>query len=292
MTQPLLLAPERHLVEPFKTQLLKWIGNKQRVAHEIIRHFPPDYRTYLEPFLGSGAVMGTLAPESGRGSDVYGPLVGIFQQLHAGPEVLIGWYAARHALIAQMGKVAAYEHVLAHFNAAPNPADFVFLTRACYGGVVRFRAADGYMSTPCGAHQPITPAAFAQRVHLWAARLAGCTFAHRDYREAFAEARLGDLIYCDPPYVHSQTILYGAQKFDVAELFGAVEAAANRGVRVAVSLDGRKKSSADALHIDIPDGLFARTEFVDVGISMLDRFQSGGMIMDSADVHDRLLLTY
>ena len=37
---------------PFKTQLLKWIGNKQRFAHQIARYFPIRYRTYYEPFLG------------------------------------------------------------------------------------------------------------------------------------------------------------------------------------------------------------------------------------------------
>ena len=41
-------------------QLLKWVGNKQRMASEIIRFFPDNYATYFEPFLGSGAVLGTL----------------------------------------------------------------------------------------------------------------------------------------------------------------------------------------------------------------------------------------
>ena len=53
--------PSRRVVEPFKTQLLKWIGNKQRFAHEIIAFFPRNIVTYHEPFLGSGAVLGTLA---------------------------------------------------------------------------------------------------------------------------------------------------------------------------------------------------------------------------------------
>ena len=44
-------------VKPFKSQLLKWIGNKQRFAHEIIAFFPKTFRTYHEPFLGSAAVL-------------------------------------------------------------------------------------------------------------------------------------------------------------------------------------------------------------------------------------------
>lgn len=53
-------------VKPFKSQLLKWIGNKQRFAHEIISYFPNKFGTYHEPFLGSGAVLGVLSPKKLR----------------------------------------------------------------------------------------------------------------------------------------------------------------------------------------------------------------------------------
>ncbi len=60
-------------VRPFKPQLLKWIGNKQRFAHEIASYFPERFGTYHEPFLGSGAVLATLAPQRGFASDVFPP---------------------------------------------------------------------------------------------------------------------------------------------------------------------------------------------------------------------------
>jgi hypothetical protein len=34
-----------------RKQLLKWVGNKQRFAQEIVSYFPTDYGTYFEPFL-------------------------------------------------------------------------------------------------------------------------------------------------------------------------------------------------------------------------------------------------
>ena len=37
-------------------QLLKWIGNKQRYASQIA-DLMPEYNTYIEPFLGSGALL-------------------------------------------------------------------------------------------------------------------------------------------------------------------------------------------------------------------------------------------
>ena len=59
----------REEVVPFKTQLLKWIGNKQKFAHEIIGTFPRDYGTYHEPFIGAGGVMAALSPGRAIGSD-------------------------------------------------------------------------------------------------------------------------------------------------------------------------------------------------------------------------------
>lgn len=85
--------PERSLtslgdIKPFKSQLLKWVGNKQRFAHEIISFFPQRFNTYFEPFLGSGAVLGTLAPSKGVASDNFTDLIGIWKLLKNSPEKL------------------------------------------------------------------------------------------------------------------------------------------------------------------------------------------------------------
>ena len=279
-------------VAPFKTQLLKWVGNKQRFAHDIVAHLPQDYGTYFEPFLGAGGVMATLRPHRAVGSDIFAPLVEIWQTLAAAPDQLVGWYADRHAQFHAGNRVEVYETIKARYNAAPNGADFLFLCRACYGGVVRFRRKDNYMSTPCGSHPVISPEKFARRVALWQGRMAGARFACLDYRAAMAQARAGDVIYCDPPYAHSQTILYGAQAFRLEELFAAITACKARGVRVAMSIDGTKKSGDVYCDIAIPSGLFEREILVNMGQSMLKRFQMGGQRMETEAVRDRLLLTY
>jgi DNA adenine methylase len=150
-------------------------------------------------------------------------------------------------------KVAEYEKIKASYNAHPNGADLLFLSRSCYGGVVRFRHSDGHISTPCGVHTPISPAAFSARVDQWHRRTAGTKFLLLDYEEAMALAGPGDVIYCDPPYRHSQGILYGAQSFAISRLLQAIERC---------------------------------------GRSMLKRFQMGGQTLEGEVVADRLLLTY
>lgn len=278
--------------KPFRSQLLKWIGNKQRFAHEIISYFPQNYNVYREPFLGSGAVLGTLAPKVAVGSDAFQPLIEIWQTLQADPELLKTWYAERWERMKKGEKASVYAEILASYNAKPNGADLLFLSRSCYGGVIRFRQFDGYMSTPCGPHDPISAESFAGRVDAWRFRTSGAIFERKDYGAAIDCADSGDLIYCDPPYSFSQTILYGAQKFELTQLFEMIRQAKGKGAYVALSIDGTKKSGDMLCDCRIPDGLFKREVMVNCGRSMLKRFQMDGRTLESEVVHDRLLLTY
>jgi DNA adenine methylase len=287
-----LITQEMRPIKTSRQQLLKWVGNKQRFAREIISYFPTDYSMYFEPFLGSGAVWGALEPARALVSDAFAPLVEIWQTLQADPEQLKRWYAERWHRMMAGEKVAGYESIKASYNAAPNGADLLFLCRACYGGVVRFRKRDGYMSTPCGAHQPMPPTNFARRVDSWYPLTNNATIAHMNYAAAMQLAQAGDIVYCDPPYSFSQTILYGAQSFHLAELFAAIRNCKTRGIRVVLSIDGTKRSGNTICNVPIPDGLFEREVLVNCGHSMLKRFQMDGKTMQDEEVADRLLLTY
>ena len=148
------------------------------------------------------------------------------------------------------------------------------------------------MSTPCGAHKPVAPESFDARVDVWQQRTAGTDFVLQDYRDAFKAAKAGDLIYCDPPYSHSQAILYGAQTFSLEGLCESIAEGKSRGVRVALSIDGTKKSGLHECELPNPSGLFEQEAFVNCGRSMLRRFQMGGKTLEKEVVSDRLLLTY
>jgi DNA adenine methylase len=113
-----------------------------------------------------------------------------------------------------------------------------------------------------------------------------------DYTEALRMAKRGDLVYCDPPYSHTQAILYGAQSFSLEDLIYRIEECKNRGVFVALSIDGTKKSGSKLCELPIPKGLFEREVFVHCGRSMLRRFQMNGKSLENEHVSDRLLLTY
>lgn len=285
-------AQETSKRKPFKSQLLKWVGNKQRFAEDIISYFPKQYGTYIEPFLGSGGVLGSLAPKKAIAGDIFPPLMEIWNTLQSDKELLKKWYEDRYKLIDSLGKKEAYNKILSSYNKNPSGADLVFILRSCYGGVVRFRKSDGHMSTPCGAHDPISPEKFAIRVDEWHRRTQGTQFYIDDFTKTMDKASPGDLIYCDPPYIDSQSILYGAQAFSFQNLIQKISECKDRGVYIALSIDGTKFSGKKICDISLPDGLFEREEFINLGRSMLKRFQMDGQTLEDHLVTDRLLLTY
>jgi len=93
-------------------------------------------------------------------------------------------------------------------------------------------------------------------------------------------------------YVDTQKILYCAQDFSLARLYESIANCKRRGVFVALSIDGTKRSGEKDCDVAPPPGLFEREVFVNCGRSMLKRFQMGGRTLEKEVVMDRLLLTY
>lgn len=281
--------------------LLKWVGNKRKVAKQIINHFPDEFTNYYEPFVGSGAVLAELQDEKinslfpnfqyAYASDNNPYLIEIFKYVKNDPQTIKDYYA-KNIENYMDDKVNNYNIIKDRFNTHPNGLDFCLLSRTCYGGIIRFRKSDGYMSTPVGPHTPISPKSFAKRVDVWHDLIAKTDFELLDFKDSINRAGEGDVVYCDPPYTHSQGILYGAQDFDINELWESIREAKERGAKVLLSINGKRNSNTKDISVTPPEGLFERIEDVDVGISMVDRLQNSGKHMKKSRVTDQLMLTF
>ena len=281
--------------------LLKWIGNKQRFAEMIISYMPQQFEDYYEPFLGSGAVMAELLQADATllfpkfnhayGSDVLPFLIDIFKITKDNPQSIINYYKKEISEYYQE-PIKKYNEIRDRFNVENNPYDFVLLSRTCYSGVIRFRKADGYMSTPPGPHKPISPETFERRILQWHDLIQKASFSCESYTESMKRPKMGDVVYCDPPYTHSQSIIYGAQDFDIGELWRMIDECKKRGAKVMLSINGMRDSKKKDISITIPDGLFERKLFVDCGTSMIDRLKNNGNKMKDKKVDDLLLLTW
>lgn len=281
--------------------LLKWIGNKQRFAETIVSYMPQSFNNYYEPFLGSGAVLGELLSQDAErlypnfnyayASDILPFLVDIFNIVKTNPTSLIDHYN-QEISVYYSDPAGHYEIIRDRFNNDRNAYDFCLLSRTCYSGVIRFRKADGYMSTPRGPHNPIQPATFEKRVLLWSSLIQKVQFSTSSFQEIMDNPMQGDVVYCDPPYTHSQSIIYGAQSFKIEDLWEKISECKSRGANIILSLNCWRESKGKDISIDIPTGLFEREALIDCGTSMIDRLQNSGNGMDNAKVHDKLLLTW
>ena len=281
--------------------LLKWIGNKQRFANTIVSYMPNSFNDYYEPFLGSGAVLAELLMQDATnmyphfnhayGSDILPFLVDIFKAVKEHPNNLIEYYSKEISAY-YTDPTTQYEIIKDRFNAEHGAFDFCLLSRTCYSGIIRFRKADGYMSTPRGPHKPISPATFEKRVKLWSNLIQKADFNTEDFANAMAKSQSGDLVYCDPPYTHSQSIIYGAQTFDINRLWHEIAECKRRGVYVMLSINGTRESKKKDISASIPANLFEREILVNCGTSMIDRLQNAGKDMMNEVVHDKLLLTW
>lgn len=281
--------------------LLKWIGNKQRVAETIVSYMPHNFNHYYEPFLGSGAVMAELLCADATklfphfdyayGSDILPFLIEIFNITKEQPQIIVEHYR-REIDEYYRDPIKKYNEIKDRFNTKHDPCDFVLLSRTCYSGVIRFRKSDGYMSTPRGPHKPISPEAFEKRINQWNSLLSKASFACESYVESMKYPQDGDVVYCDPPYTHSQSIIYGAQDFDINTLWTMIGECKERGAKVMLSINGMRDSQKKDISVTPPDGLFERKLLVNCGTSMIDRLQNNGKEMKDKIVDDQLLLTW
>ena len=148
------------------------------------------------------------------------------------------------------------------------------------------------MSTPRGPHKPINPETFESRINLWHELLQKSYFTCESYIESMKRPKQGDVVYCDPPYTHSQSIIYGAQDFDIDTLWRMISECKERGAKVMLSINGMRDSKKKDISVKPPDGLFERKLLVNCGTSMIDRLQNNGKEMIDKKVDDQLLLTW
>jgi len=233
-----------------KGQLLKWVGNKYKYAHIITSYFPEEYNRYFEPFLGIGAVLATLAPKNAIAGDIIKPLTDFWKLVQSDPDALAEYY---ERIISSFNKerTQVYQEVKDRYNKSPNAFDLMILSRTCYGGVMRFTQ-EGTISTPIGPHKPIEPTTFAARLREWHERVKNTVIVHQSFTDTLESVGDGDLVYCDPPYIDSQPILYGAQEFIFTELIHVIDSCKRRGAKVVLSIDGTKKSGTKRIKLHEP----------------------------------------
>lgn len=67
-------------LKPFMT----WVGGKQREIRKFEHHIPDDYDTYIEPFIGGGALYFHLEPQKAVINDTHIDLINLYRAVQNG----------------------------------------------------------------------------------------------------------------------------------------------------------------------------------------------------------------
>ncbi len=239
---------------------LKWAGNKYQIVDRIKEQLPPSKRL-IEPFVGSGAVFVNTDYEQYLLADANGDLIQLYQYLKTEGIGFIDY--CRQFFVAENNTKEQFYHFRTEFNSTTDSrykaALFIYLNKHCFNGLCRYNQKGEY-NVPFGRYKkPYFPE---KEMICFHRKAQNACFQHADFAAVMAAAELGDVIYCDPPYVPlSETAnftSYSAGGFGVAEqqaLARQAMACAARGIPVIISNH---------------DTEFVRTEYASARIEAFD----------------------
>lgn len=189
--------------------LLKWAGGKRHIAPIIESYFPPEWRrgTYFEPFFGGGAMFFSLAPEHSHISDLNSRLVGFYSHLRSDFEALIEGISEQAAIFNNLDEESKKLHFYDLRERFNNSDKYSFesavltycINKLCFNGLYRENS-KGEFNVPFGQKKSL-PNPDKQDFGNAAIALAGATIENMDFVDATKNAKKGDLVYFDPPYV-------------------------------------------------------------------------------------------
>lgn len=205
---------DKILVPPIKSQ-----GIKTKLVRWIKTKMPKEIRgIYFDPFLGSGAVAFNLCPKRAFLSDKNPHLIRFYQAIKDGritPRKAEIFLAKEGETLSKKGK-DHYYFIRERFNSSGNSLDFLFLSRSCFNGLIRFNKSGKY-NVPFGHKPERYRKAFITKVSNQIRNV--CQVFHEnptwemacvDFRESLAGLGKDDFAYCDPPYVGRHVDYYGS----------------------------------------------------------------------------------
>jgi len=184
-----------HRAKPF----VKWAGGKRQLLREITHHVPRKFGTYHEPFLGGGAVffslpLGTRARLSDLNERLVRTYKGIKQNVGEVIALLNG-YSRERGFFEEMR-----QRDIDKASDIEVAAWFIFLNKTGFNGLYRVNSKNRF-NVPFGDHKKGARFFDEANLRACASALQTAEIEHRDFSEALKDAREGDFVYLDPPYV-------------------------------------------------------------------------------------------
>ncbi|MDR2562205.1 MAG: Dam family site-specific DNA-(adenine-N6)-methyltransferase [Holophagales bacterium] len=195
---------DKVFIPPIKCQ-----GIKTKIVPLILSHVANlKYGRWLEPFMGSGVVGLNVLSKCSLFSDLNPHVINFYLALkhrYITPEIAKGFLEQEGNKLEAVGEDHYYE-IRERFNQSGSPLDFLFLSRSCFNGMIRFNSKGKFNVPFCKkpnrfARSYITKI-INQIANFQKAINVNCWDFHcQDFEKIIEQANATDLIYCDPPYL-------------------------------------------------------------------------------------------
>ena len=216
--------------------IIKWSGSKRLVAEQLSEKFPK-FERYFEPFIGGGSMLPYSNGRETYASDIISELISLWNEIKNNPKKVADEYESRWKELQEKGQ-EVYYNVRDNFNRTRNPYDFLFLSRTCVNGLIRFNANGEFNNSFHLSRPGINPETFREQLILWSNAIKNVTFKTQDYRVTLQDAHIGDFVFLDPPYGGTKG-RYTADKFDVDGLYDVLGELNKKNVKWMLTFDGR-----------------------------------------------------
>jgi DNA adenine methylase len=175
---------------------LRWAGSKRALLPSIVETMPIRFATYREPFLGGGSLFFLLQPRSAVLSDSCADLIETFRAVRDNASAVLRYLAPLDLSRETFYSVRA-DRSSGRFKRA---AEFIYLNKACWNGLYRVNAR-GEFNVPYGAPKTANVIDHANLLACAGALASVSLIECADFEATLADARPGDLVFLDPPYV-------------------------------------------------------------------------------------------
>lgn len=191
--------------------IIKWSGGKKDEIKKFIDYIPKTYDTYLEPFIGGGAVYFHINPQKAVINDVHTELVDFYQSIKNGDSNKIYKFMQEHPNEEETYyKVRSYKPK----NQLENSKRFYYLRKTCFRGMLRYNS-KGEFNIPYGRYKNFNFEDIKNKEY--EKLLKNTEVFNKDFKYIFDNYNSNDnFMFLDPPY-DSEFTDYGYCSFGKEE---------------------------------------------------------------------------
>ena len=188
------------LVSPF----LKWAGGKRQLLGVLSELMPKGkIKSYCEPFIGGGALLFHLQPDTAYVNDINSELINVYMTVKDSVDDLIAELSRFENTPEMFYEVRSWDRDRIRYcmlSDTQRAARIIYLNKTCFNGLYRvnnageFNSPFGYYRNPNIINEPVLRAVSHYLNH------ADVHLSSTDYAELLTDLKKGTFVYLDPPY--------------------------------------------------------------------------------------------